>query len=111
MQRLVHVPHPMHKELHSLLRVAHVALAARKPVVVVTHDPAVAAAFPRTVTIRDGRVGGEGRSGEEYAVVSADGSLPLPADVLGTLPPGTLVRVHPVDDGSWSLHPVREEES
>ena len=40
----------------------------------------VAAALPRTVTIRDGRVGGEGRSGQEYAVVSADGSLPLPPE-------------------------------
>ena len=90
---------------------AHAATTLGTTVVVVTHDPAVAAAFPRTVTIRDGRVGGEGRSGEEYAVVSADGSLPLPADVLGTLPPGTLVRVHPEDDGSWSLHPVLEEES
>ena len=47
-------------------------------IVVVTHDPDVAKAFPRTVTIRDGRVGGEGRSGEEYSVVAADGSLPLP---------------------------------
>lgn len=65
-------------------------------VVIVTHDPAVADALPRTVTIRDGRIGGEGRSGEEYSVVSADGFLPLPAHVLDDLPPGTLVRFHPV---------------
>ena len=31
-------------------------------IVVVTHDPDVAARMPRTVTIRDGRVGGEGRA-------------------------------------------------
>jgi ABC-type lipoprotein export system ATPase subunit len=55
-------------------------------VLIVTHDPQVAAALPRTVTIRDGRVGGEGRSGQEYAVVSADGSLPLPPDALDRLP-------------------------
>ena len=42
-------------------------------IVLVTHDAEVAARLPRTVTIRDGRVGGEGRRGEEYAVVSADG--------------------------------------
>ena len=47
-------------------------------VVVVTHDRDVARWMPRTVTIRDGRIGGEGRSGEEYAVVTADGFLPLP---------------------------------
>ena len=51
-------------------------------IVLVTHDAEVAARLPRTVTIRDGRVGGEGRRGEDYAVVSADGSLPLPDDVL-----------------------------
>ena len=63
-------------------------------VVLVTHDPDVARALPRTVTIRDGRIGGEGRSGEEYAVVTADGFLPLPGHVRDRLPPGTLVRFH-----------------
>lgn len=72
-------------------------------VVVVTHDPDVARAFPRTVTIRDGRVGGEGRSGEEYSVVAADGSLPLPAPAVEAFPPGTLVRVHRTDEGTWQL--------
>jgi ABC-type lipoprotein export system ATPase subunit len=71
-------------------------------VVLVTHDAEVAAALPRTVTIRDGRIGGEGRSGEEYSVVSADGFLPLPAHVLADLPPGTLVRFHPTD-GTYEL--------
>jgi putative ABC transport system ATP-binding protein len=71
-------------------------------IILVTHDAEVAARLPRTVTIRDGRVGGEGRSGEEYAVVSADGSLPLPDPVLDAMPPGTLVRVHE-EDGRWSL--------
>ncbi len=76
-------------------------------VIVVTHDPDVARQLPRTVTIRDGRVGGEGRSGEEYAVVSADGSLTLPPAVLETLVPGTLVRVHEVD-GAWTIVPVAD---
>ncbi|MGN6750985.1 MAG: ABC transporter ATP-binding protein [Intrasporangium sp.] len=73
-------------------------------IIVVTHDPAVAAELPRTVTIRDGRVGAEGREGEEFAVVSADGSLPLPPPALAALPPGTLVRVHE-DGGRWLLLP------
>jgi len=71
-------------------------------VVLVTHDPDVAAALPRTVTIRDGRIGGEGRSGEEFAVVTVDGFLPLPLHALDDLPPGTLVRFHGVD-GVYTL--------
>jgi ABC-type sulfate/molybdate transport systems ATPase subunit len=75
-------------------------------VVLVTHDPHVAAVLPRTVTIRDGRVGGEGRSGEEYAVVTADGFLPLPAHVRDDLPPGTLVRFHREEsDGHYQIVP------
>lgn len=62
-------------------------------VVLVTHDPAVAAALPRTVTIRDGRIGAEGRRGQEYSVITADGSVTLPAEVLATYPPGTLLRI------------------
>ena len=58
--------------------------------------------MPRTVTIRDGRIGGEGRSGEEYAVVTADGFLPLPAHALEVLPPGTLVRLE-LEDGEYRL--------
>ena len=71
-------------------------------IILVTHDAEVATSLPRTVTIRDGRIGGEGRSGEEYSVVSADGFLPLPAHALVDLPPGTLVRFHPVD-GTYRL--------
>lgn len=74
-------------------------------IVVVTHDPEVAARLPRTVTIRDGRVGGEGRAGEEYAVVAADGSLPLPPAAVAAFPPGALVRVHQTEDGVWTLVP------
>lgn len=62
-------------------------------VMMVTHDPAVAAALPRTVTIRDGRVGAEGHRGEEFAVVGRDGAVQLPPDVLDQFPAGTLLRV------------------
>lgn len=92
-----------------LEQLATVSRAHGTTVVLVTHDPHVAAFLPRTVTIRDGRIGGEGRSGEEYSVVAADGSLPLPPPALEAFPPGTLVRVHRTDDGAWQLL-VDEEE-
>jgi len=85
-------------------QLAAVSRAHGTTVVLVTHDPHVAALLPRTVTIRDGRVGGEGRSGEEYAVVTPDGFLPLPAHVRDDLPPGTLVRIHAVD-GRYEMVP------
>ncbi len=75
-------------------------------VVVVTHDPAVGHAMGRTVTIRDGRVGGEGRSGRDFSVVGRDGSLHLPSDVLGVFTPGTLVEVYLEADGTARLFPV-----
>ncbi len=62
-------------------------------IVLVTHDLSVTTSFPRTVTIRDGRVGSEGRHGEEYAVVDSSGSIQLPPDILAVLPPTTRVRV------------------
>jgi ABC-type methionine transport system ATPase subunit len=68
-------------------------------IVVVTHDSEVAARLPRTVTIRDGRVGSEGRRGEELAVVARDGTVQLPPHVLRDLPAGTLLRVRGEADG------------
>lgn len=68
-------------------------------VVVVTHDPQVGTAFGRTVTIRDGKVGAEGRDGEDYLVVGRDGSVQLPPDLLTALPPGTLARAVRTESG------------
>jgi ABC-type lipoprotein export system ATPase subunit len=68
-------------------------------VVAVTHDVAVGAALGRTVTIRDGRVGAEGRSGEDYVVVGRDGTVQLPPELLDSLPPGTLARAVRHDHG------------
>ena len=76
-------------------------------IIVVTHDPEVAERLPRTVTIRDGRVGSEGRLGQEYAVVAADGSLPLPVHVRASFPPGALVRVHE-EDGALTVRRAEE---
>ncbi|MGL5852763.1 MAG: AAA family ATPase, partial [Phycicoccus sp.] len=80
----------------------HVNATWGTTVVLVTHDPEVAARMPRTITIRDGRVGAEGRAGEEFAVVSTDGSVPLPPHALAAFPPGSLLRVHE-DGGRWLL--------
>jgi putative ABC transport system ATP-binding protein len=77
-------------------------------IVIVTHDPAVAGLFPRTVTIRDGRVGSEGQSGEEYAVIDGSGSVQLPPDVLATLPLNSRVRVVRTPDGVELRRPETE---
>ncbi len=62
-------------------------------IVAVTHDLEVGQRLGRVVTIRDGRVGSEGRDGREFAVIAGDGTLQLPPEVLETLPPGTLLAV------------------
>lgn len=78
-------------EVVQLLQKVNATMGAT--VVIVTHDPVVAASFPRTITIRDGRIGSEGRRGQEYAVVDGAGSVQLPPDVLELLPPNTRLRV------------------
>jgi ABC-type lipoprotein export system ATPase subunit len=64
-------------------------------ILVVTHQPEVAGTFPRTVTMRGGRVGMEGRAGAEYVVVGAEGVVHLPAHIARDWPQGTLVRIEP----------------
>jgi putative ABC transport system ATP-binding protein len=61
-------------------------------VIAVTHDADVGAVLGRTVTIRDGRVGAEGRAGEDFVVVGRDGTIQLPPEMLDALPPGSLAR-------------------
>jgi putative ABC transport system ATP-binding protein len=67
--------------------------------VVVTHDPAVASTFERTLSMRDGRVGAEGRSGTQLAVVGADGSIALSSEALEVLPPGHYAQVEITSEG------------
>jgi len=76
-------------------------------IVVVTHDPEVGARLGRVVTIRDGRVGAEGRDGQDFAVVAGDGTVQLPPEVLGDFPPGTLFAVDR-NDGTVTLVPSGE---
>ncbi|MCK2220697.1 ATP-binding cassette domain-containing protein [Actinomadura sp. ATCC 31491] len=67
--------------------------------VVVTHDPAVGEALGRTVTIRDGRVGAEGRRGEDFVVVGREGAVQVPPEYHHLLPPGSMARIEELRDG------------
>jgi putative ABC transport system ATP-binding protein len=75
-------------------------------VVVVTHDPQVGERLGRSVTIRDGRIGAEGRRGEDFAVIGRDGSVQLPPAVLTRFPAGTLVTVTDHASGGVMLMPA-----
>jgi putative ABC transport system ATP-binding protein len=62
-------------------------------VIVVTHDPAVSEALPRSLAIENGAIGAEGRGAERYAVVGGSGTIQLPPEVLARYPSGTLLTV------------------
>ncbi|HEX3824920.1 MAG TPA: ATP-binding cassette domain-containing protein [Mycobacteriales bacterium] len=86
------------------------ARRAGSTLVVVTHDPAVADTFERTLSMRDGRVGAEGRDGTQLAVVGADGSIALSGEALEMLPPGRFATVEITAEGIL-LRPYHEDES
>lgn len=75
------------------------AAAEGTTAVVVTHDTAVSAALSRTVTIRDGRVGAEGRRGEDFVVVGREGGVQVPPEYHHLLPPGSMARIEELPDG------------
>jgi ABC-type lipoprotein export system ATPase subunit len=72
-------------------------------IVAVTHDPEVGERLGRVVTIRDGRVGAEGRGGREFAVIAGDGTVQLPPEMLDAYPPGTLLALEQSADGRFSF--------
>ncbi|HET9500708.1 MAG TPA: ABC transporter ATP-binding protein [Marmoricola sp.] len=78
-------------------------------VVVVTHQPEVAETFPRTITIRGGRVGLEGRAGSEYAVIGPDGILHLPDHLGDEWPTGTMVQIDSEDGRLVISRPAETE--
>ena len=88
-----------------LAAIGSVNRAVGTTVITVTHDPEVAARMPRTITIRDGRIGAEGHGGEDFAVLGRDGSLQLPPDIRERIAPGTLLRVQLNPDGTVLLDP------
>jgi ABC-type lipoprotein export system ATPase subunit len=91
-------------EVIELIQAANASLGTT--VVAVTHDPQVAAALGRTITIRDGRVGGAGHGGREFVVIGKDGTLTLPADTLDELPPGSLAEASRPEGGGVLLRTV-----
>jgi putative ABC transport system ATP-binding protein len=68
-------------------------------VVIVTHDPDIAARIPRRITIRNGRIGSEGVHGRDYAVIDQDGAVHLPEEWIQDYPPGSLVEFEETEDG------------
>jgi ABC-type lipoprotein export system ATPase subunit len=76
-------------------------------VVLVTHDPEVAAQMPRSITIRNGRIGSEGRHGFDFGVVDEDGAVHIPDDLADRFPAGTLVQFEETTEGVL-LRPVEE---
>ena len=76
-------------------------------VVLVTHDPEVASQLPRSVTIRNGRIGSEGRHGFDFGVVDEDGAVHIPDELAAEFPAGTLVRFEKSAEGVLLL-PVDE---
>lgn len=78
-------------------------------VLLVTHDERVARRMQRMVHLRDGRVGEEDSGSGRRAVVTADGSVPIPEHLRAGWPAGALVTVEP--DGSGGLVVRRTEET
>jgi ABC-type lipoprotein export system ATPase subunit len=67
-------------------------------VILVTHDPATAEIAGRTLRIRDGRIVGDRRGGQEALLIDG-GWLRLPADLLTQAGIGRRARVRPTPDG------------
>ena len=67
-------------------------------VILVTHDPATAEVAGRILRIRDGRIVGDRRGGQEALVIDG-GWLRLPADLLTQAGIGRRARVRPTPDG------------
>ena len=87
-----------HEDRDAVIRLIHeLGDELGTTIVVVTHQPEVAATFPRTITMKGGRVGLEGRDGAEYVVIGAEGVVHLPTHLAEQWPQGTLVRIEPED--------------
>ena len=83
-----------HEDREHVVALLHqVATDLATTLVVVTHQAEVAASFPRTITMKNGRIGAEGRSGSEYAVLGEEGLLHLPTELVELWPAGQLVRI------------------
>jgi ABC-type lipoprotein export system ATPase subunit len=99
-----------HDDRDAMLELIHLVSAELgTTVVLVTHDPEVATAMPRSITIRNGRIGSEGRHGFDFAVVDEDGAVHIPDDLAEQFPAGTLVQFEETP-GGLLLRAVEEHE-
>jgi ABC-type lipoprotein export system ATPase subunit len=76
-------------------------------VLLVTHDPATAELADRTLRIRDGRIIGDRRGGEEAQVIDR-GWLQLPPDLLTQAGIGRRALVQPAPDGVVVIRAARD---
>ena len=98
-----------HDDRDVMLELIHLVNAEfGTTVVLVTHDPEVAQQMPRSITIRNGRIGSEGRHGFDYGVVDEDGAVHIPDEIAERFPAGTLVRFEQAQGGVL-LRPVDEQ--
>jgi putative ABC transport system ATP-binding protein len=98
-----------HDDRDAMLELIHVVNDEfGTTVVLVTHDPEVAAQMPRSITIRNGRIGSEGRHGFDFGVVDQDGAVHIPDDLAARFPAGTLVQFEETRDGVV-LRPIDEQ--
>lgn len=84
------------------------AAAAGTAVLLVTHDEAVAARMDRMIHLRDGRVGEEATAAGRFAVIGADGSVPIPEPLRARWPAGSLVAVEETEDGELRVRRADE---
>jgi ABC-type lipoprotein export system ATPase subunit len=78
--------------------IVELARANGASIILVTHDPATAEVADRTLRIRDGRIVGDRRGGEDALVIN-DGWLRLPPDLLTQAGIWRRARVQPAPDG------------
>jgi len=78
--------------------IVELARTSGTSVILVTHDPATAELADRALRIRDGRIIGDRRGGEEALVID-DGWLRLPPDLLTQAGIGRRARAQPTTEG------------
>ncbi len=78
--------------------IVELARTSGTSVILVTHDPATAEIADRTLAIRDGRIVGDRRGGQDALLIS-DGWLRLPSDLLTQAGIGRRARVRSTPEG------------
>ncbi|ROQ39740.1 ABC-type lipoprotein export system ATPase subunit [Frondihabitans sp. PhB188] len=94
---------------HLLDVLVETASAEGTATLIVTHDEQVAARMQRMIHLRDGRIGEEASDRGRFAVVGADGSVQLPAELRDRWPAGSFVSVAETAPGELVLNLQRDE--